>query len=351
MELPRRRILFLSVLGGLLGVLGGVAALVLIRSIGLLTNLAFFHRVGWTIPSSPSISWPTPWIPVVAVAGGLVVALLARWCPMIERARDPPRPWMRSSPSRVGSRRGPRSRSPFRRPWPSGPVGRSARRVPSSSRVVRWDRCIGQAFRMSPTERKTPPRERCGRRDGGHVRNAARGGRARDRTAPVRVLDARVRAPRRGGGGGRWDARGVLRCGPAAPRAGPRGPGPRRAADLRVPRARRAGPRGDRHRRVWRSWKADSSDSASVRSGSPSWARSAFGLIGLWQPRALGVGYDLIDDVVLGRLALATVATVGVAKLLAWWLALGSGTSGGTLAPLLLIGVRSAYSAPRAWPA
>lgn len=64
----------------------------------------------------------------------------------------------------------------------------------------------------------------------------------------------------------------------------------------------------------------------------------AFGLIGLWQPRALGVGYELIDDVVLGRLAVATVATVGVAKLLAWWLALGSGTSGGTLAPLLLIG-------------
>jgi H+/Cl- antiporter ClcA len=59
--------------------------------------------------------------------------------------------------------------------------------------------------------------------------------------------------------------------------------------------------------------------------------------IGLLSPRALGVGYDAIGDVLAGRLALATVAALCTVKLVAWWFALASGTSGGTLAPMLLV--------------
>jgi H+/Cl- antiporter ClcA/CBS domain-containing protein len=62
-----------------------------------------------------------------------------------------------------------------------------------------------------------------------------------------------------------------------------------------------------------------------------------FVTVGLFVPRALGVGYDAIGDVLNARLAIGTVAGLAVGKLLAWWLALGSGTSGGTLAPILLI--------------
>jgi H+/Cl- antiporter ClcA/CBS domain-containing protein len=62
-----------------------------------------------------------------------------------------------------------------------------------------------------------------------------------------------------------------------------------------------------------------------------------FATVGLVVPGALGVGYDQISDVLNGRLATATVAALLIAKLLAWWIALGSGTSGGTLAPLLLV--------------
>ena len=62
-----------------------------------------------------------------------------------------------------------------------------------------------------------------------------------------------------------------------------------------------------------------------------------FALVGLVAPRALGVGYDAIQDVIDGRLAAGAVAGLMVAKLVAWWLALGSGTSGGTLAPVLLM--------------
>jgi H+/Cl- antiporter ClcA len=62
-----------------------------------------------------------------------------------------------------------------------------------------------------------------------------------------------------------------------------------------------------------------------------------FAAVGLVVPRALGVGYDAIGDVLNAKLALATVAALAAGKLIAWWLALGSGTSGGTLAPILLI--------------
>lgn len=59
--------------------------------------------------------------------------------------------------------------------------------------------------------------------------------------------------------------------------------------------------------------------------------------LGLLVPRALGVGYDVIDDALAGRLALATLAALCVGKLVIWWIALASGTSGGTLAPILII--------------
>jgi CIC family chloride channel protein len=62
-----------------------------------------------------------------------------------------------------------------------------------------------------------------------------------------------------------------------------------------------------------------------------------FATVGLLVPRALGVGYDAIDDILNARVAVGTAAALALGKLLAWWLALGSGTSGGTLAPILLI--------------
>lgn len=64
----------------------------------------------------------------------------------------------------------------------------------------------------------------------------------------------------------------------------------------------------------------------------------AVGLVGYWVPHTLGVGYELIRDIINARLALSTLAIVGLAKWLSWSLALGSGTSGGTLAPLFILG-------------
>ena len=64
----------------------------------------------------------------------------------------------------------------------------------------------------------------------------------------------------------------------------------------------------------------------------------AVGLGGLIDPRALGVGYVDIAALLNGRLAGASSLTLMAVKALIWAIALGSGTSGGVLAPLLIIG-------------
>src|SRR5262249_43535893 len=62
------------------------------------------------------------------------------------------------------------------------------------------------------------------------------------------------------------------------------------------------------------------------------------GLGGLLYPRALGVGYDTIGGLLRGDLAGHFLLGLLVVKALIWAIALGSGTSGGVLAPLLIMG-------------
>jgi CIC family chloride channel protein len=64
----------------------------------------------------------------------------------------------------------------------------------------------------------------------------------------------------------------------------------------------------------------------------------AVGVIGYFAPHTLGVGYDNIISVLSGSVAILIVLRLFFFKFLSWAIALGSGTSGGTLAPLLTIG-------------
>jgi H+/Cl- antiporter ClcA/predicted transcriptional regulator len=64
----------------------------------------------------------------------------------------------------------------------------------------------------------------------------------------------------------------------------------------------------------------------------------AVGIGGYFQPRALGVGYDVIGDLLLNHLAVSVVLAIVLVKAVIWVIALGSGTSGGVLAPLLMMG-------------
>jgi H+/Cl- antiporter ClcA/CBS domain-containing protein len=62
------------------------------------------------------------------------------------------------------------------------------------------------------------------------------------------------------------------------------------------------------------------------------------GLGGLVEPRALGVGYDVISELLQGRATMSLIVGILVVKSLIWSLSLGSGTSGGVLAPMFMIG-------------
>jgi H+/Cl- antiporter ClcA len=64
----------------------------------------------------------------------------------------------------------------------------------------------------------------------------------------------------------------------------------------------------------------------------------AVGIGGWFEPRALGVGYDLIADLLKGGLAPREIWGLLIVKCLIWIIALASGTSGGVLAPLLIMG-------------
>ena len=62
------------------------------------------------------------------------------------------------------------------------------------------------------------------------------------------------------------------------------------------------------------------------------------GIGGLIFPQALGVGYDTIASLVKGDVARGTIAGILIVKSIVWAVSLGSGTSGGVLAPLLMMG-------------
>ncbi|WP_434723316.1 chloride channel protein [Mesorhizobium sp. RIZ17] len=62
------------------------------------------------------------------------------------------------------------------------------------------------------------------------------------------------------------------------------------------------------------------------------------GIGGLVEPHALGVGYDNIANMLDGRTVATAALLLLVVKAVIWSVALGSGTSGGVLAPLLIMG-------------
>ncbi len=70
----------------------------------------------------------------------------------------------------------------------------------------------------------------------------------------------------------------------------------------------------------------------------PALGALAVGVGGVIDPRVLGIGYDTIHALMRGDLPGATLVSLLVVKALVWSVALGSGTSGGVLAPLLMMG-------------
>jgi H+/Cl- antiporter ClcA/CBS domain-containing protein len=67
------------------------------------------------------------------------------------------------------------------------------------------------------------------------------------------------------------------------------------------------------------------------------------GVVGLIEPRTLGVGYENIIGAISGTITGRALIILAILKFISWAVYLGSGTSGGTLAPLFTIG--SAFGA------
>ncbi|MGH7627384.1 MAG: chloride channel protein [Gemmatimonadaceae bacterium] len=62
------------------------------------------------------------------------------------------------------------------------------------------------------------------------------------------------------------------------------------------------------------------------------------GVIGYFSPHTMGVGYDNIEHIVAGNIVGTSLLALVILKFVSWAVALASGTSGGTLAPLFTIG-------------
>lgn len=329
-----RRITYLTVLGVVLGAGAGGAAWVLIKLIALLTNVALFGRVASTLPSMSDLE-PSPRILLVAVAGALLVALLARWSPVIKGHGIPEA--MESVLHRQ-SRVAPRTA--LAKPLSSaiaigtgGPFGAEGPIIVTGGSL---GSLLGQVLQVTPSERKILLA--CG----------AAGGMAATFGAPIAsivlatelllfefstrsFIPTAVSAAVAGGMHSTFFGDGPLFTVPHHGFAG--------LADLPlfVPLGLLSGllavliskglfvvEGGFRRLPVSEFWH-------------PVIGAVGFGLVGMMVPEVLGVGYDQIDAVLAGGMTLGALATLGGAKLVAWWLALGSGTSGGTLAPVLLV--------------
>jgi CIC family chloride channel protein len=329
-----RRTCFLSAIAAALGVIGGGAAWVLIHLIGLITNVVLFHQWGWTLPSFANFH-PGPILFVEAAAGALVVSLLARWSPVIRGHGIPEA--MESILTRQ-SRIAPRAAlaKPLSAAVAIGTGGPFGAEGPIIVTGGAFGSLIGQVIRVTPSERKILLA--CG----------AAAGMSATFGTPLAAVVLAIELLLFEFSNRAFVPLVVASSVAGAMHAALFGPGPL----FHVPPHDYAGlstlpvfaligiacgvlaviickglfliESGFRRLPISEFWH-------------PIIGAFAFAAIGLAVPRALGVGYDSINDVLANRFAVGTLAVLLVGKLAAWWFALASGTSGGTLAPILLV--------------
>ncbi len=321
------RLITLSVMAALVGVISAFVALALVRLIGLFTNLAYFHRFATSLVS-PAASGPGLWSLPIPVVGGLIVGLLARYGSEKIRGHGIPeameailigRSKPLSSAIAIGT---------------GGPFGAEG---PIIATGGAFGSVFAQAFHLSPVERKTL------------LVAGAAAGMAAIFAAPVAAVLLAVELLLF-----EWKPRSFIPVACAAAVA----------AALRVPLLG-AGPDFaiPPHHLLAATTLAECLGVGlvagiaatlitnllyAVEDGFarlpihwmwwPAIAGVVVGLGGLIAPRALGVGYDVIHDLVAGRLVGIFLLVLLVVKALIWAIGLGSGTSGGVLAPLLVMG-------------
>ena len=329
-----RRTCFLAAVAVVLGLAGGGAAWVLLHLIGLITNLALFHQYAWAMPSFQNFH-PGPILLVEAAAGGFAVSLFARWAPVI-RGHGIPEAMeaVLTRQSRIAPRAAlAKPASAAIAIGTGGPFGAEGPIIVTGGAI---GSLIGQVIRVTPSERKILLA--CG----------AAAGMSATFGAPLAAVVLAIELLLF-----EFSHRSFVPLVVASSVAGAMhallfSPGPL----FHVPQHNYAGlsslplfglvgiacgllavvickglyviEGGFRRLPISEFWH-------------PILGAIGFACVGLVVPRALGVGYDTINAVLANKLTIGALGTLLVAKMFAWWVALGSGTSGGTLAPILLM--------------
>src|SRR5262245_18182575 len=324
----------LAVLAAFIGLAAGGAAWVLVHIIGLFTNVLLFRQWGWSVPDFSTLD-RSPWVVFVAVAGAGVVTVLAVWAPTI-RGHGIPEAMeaILTKQSRVSPQ------TAIAKPLSAavaigtgGPFGAEGPIIVTGGAL---GSLLGQVLHVSPSERKVL------------LASGAAAGMAATFGAPLAAVVLAIELLLFEFSTRAFVPLVVATSVAGAVHAAAFGFGPL----FTVPQHDFAGlaqlpwfaglgifcgllatliarglfvvERAYRRLPVSEHWHP--------MLGALDWAS-----LGILVPRALGVGYAVIDDALAGRLAVGTLAALAIGKLVIWWLALASGTSGGTLAPILLI--------------
>ena len=341
-RMPRRstlvegRVLLVCALAVLLGIAAAFIARILVKLIDLVTNLAFFGR--WSLADvSPAQHHLGPWVVVVPVAGGLVVGLMARWGSRAIRGHGIPEAMEQVllNESRIPPR------ITFLKPVSSaiaigtgGPFGAEGPIIATGGALGSF---LGQLLHVTAHERKVL------------LAAGAAGGMTAIFGSPVAAVVLAIELllfelrPRSlipvalatvAAAGVRHA---LVGSAPVFAMPGVAEPGTGALAvyvvlgalvglaSVAVTHAVYAIEDAFEKLPVhWMWW--------------PAIGGIAVGVVGYFAPLTLGVGYSNIEDIVAGHLAVGALAFLCAMKFLSWSIALGSGTSGGTLAPLFTIG-------------
>ena len=331
---PLRRLVVLTAIGGVLGLVGGVAAWALIRLIAIITNAALLGRWGTKLPSFAHFH-PGPWLAVAAVGGGLIVAVLARWAPAI-RGHGIPEAMesVLSNESRI------KPRVAVAKPLSAaiaigtgGPFGAEGPIIVTGAAI---GSLLGQVLPITPSERKIL------------LASGAAAGMSATFGAPLDAVvlalelllfeySVRAMAPLIAAS----SVAGAMHYVFFGTRALFAVPNHKFAGLGELPFFVGLGLLcGLLAVVIVRGLFAFEAGLRSLRMPQffhPMIGALGFAAVGFVVPRALGVGYDQINAALAGKLAVGTLGALLVGKMVAWWVALASGTSGGTLAPILLM--------------
>ena len=331
------RVLPIAGMAIVIGLVGACVALALLRLIGFFTNLFYYQRLGSALvsPAGNHMGW---WAVLVPVAGGLIIGLMARYGS--ERIRGHGIPEALESILIGGSKVQPRLAilKPLSAALSIGTGGPFGAEGPIIMTGGAFGSMIAQFFHLTSAERKTL------------LVAGAAAGMSATFAAPLSAILLAVELLLF-----EWKPRSLIPVALASATAGAArryliGLGPLFPTP---PHPVFIGPAGlmgcvicgvlagalsalltgavyaaeDAFAKLpihWMWW--------------PAIGGLAIGLGGMIFPQALGVGYDTIGSLLQGNGALGLLLGILLVKSTIWAVSLGSGTSGGVLAPLLMMG-------------